>query len=212
MFEGDFRERTESEILLPRKNYEDFVEFLRCIYPDKMKVITARNVYMILPLAHEYSVERMMKRCQDVLMRTVRKNYKENVEELYRHIHFSEMYSLEELKEKCIYLASEHTLKQFKTAKEMYQITDASHGKIIELAPRRHELNKADEKVFTAKTKLQFYSEEPVQCDLNGKLITNGRRASDVCQALRIIERFKFTTNTSNNIESSLLEKVTNPS
>jgi hypothetical protein len=123
---------------------------------------------MLLPLALEYNVEKMMKRCHKVLMQIIKNRHTTNVEELYRHIHLAELYSIEELKERCIYLASEHTLKQFKTAREKYQITDASNDKIIEIALRTHEVNKADDKVFTAKAIVQFYSFEEVQCDLNG--------------------------------------------
>ncbi|XP_060571440.1 kelch-like protein 3, partial [Ruditapes philippinarum] len=99
MFEGDFQEKTEKEIQLPGKSYENFVEFLRCIYPDKMKMITG-------------------------------------------------MACLEEMKEKFIYLASEHTLYRLKAARTACQISDASHYKIIELALRRRELYIFDDRVF----------------------------------------------------------------
>ncbi|XP_060563818.1 BTB and MATH domain-containing protein 36-like [Ruditapes philippinarum] len=141
-------EKSQSEMSLPDKSYKHFVEFLRCIYPDMMKKVTEKNVYMLLPLAHEYNVGKMMKRCEKMLKHIVKNRYTRNVEELYRHIHLSELYSLEELKEICINLASDHTLKQFKAARTAYQISDESHFKIIEFALRRHELDKTDEKNF----------------------------------------------------------------
>jgi hypothetical protein len=46
MLDGDFKEKTDKELQLPGKNYEDFVEFLRCIYPDKMKKITGIEFFI----------------------------------------------------------------------------------------------------------------------------------------------------------------------
>jgi hypothetical protein len=40
MLEGDFQEKSKTEITLPGKNFEDFVEFLRCIYPNRLKNVT----------------------------------------------------------------------------------------------------------------------------------------------------------------------------
>jgi hypothetical protein len=40
MLKGHFREKTETEIPLPGKRYKNFVEFLRCIYPDKMQKVS----------------------------------------------------------------------------------------------------------------------------------------------------------------------------
>jgi hypothetical protein len=50
MFASDFQEKTEKEIQLPGKSYKDFVEFLRCIYPDKTKMITGMACYLSLML------------------------------------------------------------------------------------------------------------------------------------------------------------------
>jgi hypothetical protein len=40
MLKTEFREKDQTEIELPGKKYEDFVEFLCCVYPDKLKLIT----------------------------------------------------------------------------------------------------------------------------------------------------------------------------
>jgi hypothetical protein len=40
MLEGDFQEKSKTEITLPGKKFEDFVEFLRCIYQDRLKKVT----------------------------------------------------------------------------------------------------------------------------------------------------------------------------
>ncbi|XP_060586338.1 BTB and MATH domain-containing protein 38-like [Ruditapes philippinarum] len=206
MLEGHFREKTETEIPLPGKRYDDFVEFLRCIYPDKMQKVTERNVYMLLPLAHEYDVRNMMKRCQTILVKTVEKMHIRDVKQLYRHIHLSEMYNLEELKERCIYLASENTLQQFKASRTIYQISDASHYKIIELALRRHELDKADEKDFYVKTNIShIFSREEVSFNLHGSFYMDSKNETDYLKSLRIGERYGLETG--DKIISSILRQ-----
>ncbi|XP_060563820.1 BTB and MATH domain-containing protein 38-like [Ruditapes philippinarum] len=208
MLEGYFREKTGTEIPLPGKSYKDIEEFLRCIYPDKMQKVTEQNVYMLLPLAHEYDIRNVMKCCQNILTQTVENIHTRDVEQLYRHIQLSEMYNLEYLKERCIYLASENTLKQFKEARIIHQISDGSHYKIIELALRRHELNEADKKDFNVKTLNKgIFCEEEVIFNLEGKLHTRDFENEAKClKYLRIAERFGLKMNNT-NISSILRDK-----
>ncbi|XP_053386389.1 BTB and MATH domain-containing protein 38-like [Mercenaria mercenaria] len=217
MLESDFQEKSKREIPLPGKSYEDFVEFLKCIYPDKMKKITEKNAYKLLPLAHEYEVKKMEKRCQKVLIQAVRNSHMKNVMELYRHIHMSETYRLEELKKICIYLASEHNLEQFKVARQTYQISDASHYMIIELALRRHELDKQDEGCLSLKTEdgkeqrgfLRY--DDIVKFSLTGKVNLNESDTARTLRALRLSERFKITTNET-DVKSRMIRKLQNDS
>ncbi|XP_045207338.2 uncharacterized protein LOC123559513 [Mercenaria mercenaria] len=67
MFGTNFRERDEKEVNLPGKKYEDFKEFLHCIYPKSKKKIDKRNVYKVLPLADEYDVKSLIKECKRFL-------------------------------------------------------------------------------------------------------------------------------------------------
>ncbi|XP_060563815.1 BTB and MATH domain-containing protein 38-like [Ruditapes philippinarum] len=193
MLKGHFREKTETEIPLPGKSYESFVEFLRCIYPDKTKKVKEKNVYMLLPLAHEYNVEKMMKRCQKVIMQIIKNRHTRNVEELYRHIRLAELYSIEEMKERCIYLASENTLKQFKAARTMYQISDANYLTIIELALRRKELDKDDEKGLSLikKESNDFFIDQ-VTFTLKGKIDMREKASTRCLKSLRLAERFNI--------------------
>jgi hypothetical protein len=45
MLKTEVREKGQAEIELPEKKYEDFVEFLCCVYPNKLKLIT--GVYLL---------------------------------------------------------------------------------------------------------------------------------------------------------------------
>ncbi|XP_060586336.1 uncharacterized protein LOC132742069 [Ruditapes philippinarum] len=190
-----------------------FFEFLRCIYPDKMKMITDRNVYTLLPLAHEYNVEEMIKRCRQLIMQIVKNKHTGNIRELYRHIHLSELYNLEEVKEKCIYLASENTLHRIKAARTAYQISDASHYKIIEIALRRRELDKFDDEIFNVcntkeeTIKKNFDKFFGITCELKGHISTEGYSERDIYRALRLMERFKITEN-HKSIKSELIQRL----
>lgn len=69
MFGSDFSEKYQGEIELPGKHFEHFHEFLRCLYPNIKKPITISNVYKVLPLADEYQVQSVKKKCEKFLQR-----------------------------------------------------------------------------------------------------------------------------------------------
>lgn len=67
MFVRDFKEREMKEIELPEKRVDDFVELLHCIYPP-IKPVSDSNVYCLLPLAEEYQIAEVKRRCEDFLL------------------------------------------------------------------------------------------------------------------------------------------------
>lgn len=74
MFGSDFSEKYQGEIELPGKHFEHFHEFLRCLYPNIRKQITIGNVYKVLPLADEYQVQTVKKKCEKFLHKYVMDN------------------------------------------------------------------------------------------------------------------------------------------
>ena len=66
MFEGNFKEAGLPTIPLPQKSYYDFVEFIEVTHLHKN--ITFKNVKNILPIADEYNCDRLMKKCEAVLL------------------------------------------------------------------------------------------------------------------------------------------------
>ena len=58
----------EHVVEIREKIFEDFVEFLACIYPGKMQEVTSTNVYRVLPFAFEYDVDFLKRRCESVLI------------------------------------------------------------------------------------------------------------------------------------------------
>ena len=71
MFHGDFIEKNQNEISLPGKKREDFISFLECIHPTTLAEITIENVGAVLPLAEEYQVVQLKKRCDTFLQRRI---------------------------------------------------------------------------------------------------------------------------------------------
>ena len=74
MFGSDFSEKYQGEIELPGKHFEHFHEFLRCLYPNVKKQITINNVFKVLPLADEYQVQIVKKKCEKFLQKYVMGN------------------------------------------------------------------------------------------------------------------------------------------
>ncbi|XP_041357432.1 BTB and MATH domain-containing protein 36-like [Gigantopelta aegis] len=71
MYLGGFIERKQQEISLPGKKYTDFLFFLECIYPSTLAEITDENVDAVLPLAEEYQVTQLKKRCDCFIERRI---------------------------------------------------------------------------------------------------------------------------------------------
>ncbi|XP_041356605.1 uncharacterized protein LOC121373880 isoform X2 [Gigantopelta aegis] len=71
MFESDLKEIHDTEIPLPGKKYDDFLEFLLCFYPHSMKPVTFDNVDTVLPLADEFQVEYIKRKSEETLLRSV---------------------------------------------------------------------------------------------------------------------------------------------
>lgn len=70
MLGGNFKEAKESRIVLPGKNPEEMLQFLKLLYPDSMirtpclkLALGGKNVYGVLRLADEYQTEELMRKC-----------------------------------------------------------------------------------------------------------------------------------------------------
>lgn len=150
MLMGDFKEKQLEEIEMPGKSYQNVVLFLRCIYPDKLEYLTAKTVYNILPLASEYQVQVLEDRCHRIILEIVTSKHLTNAMELFRHIQLAELYSLEELRQKCISIASEFLLKQMNEGNGSYEVSEKSMREVKDLALKRYQLNAEDDKFLFA--------------------------------------------------------------
>ncbi|XP_060608295.1 speckle-type POZ protein B-like [Ruditapes philippinarum] len=139
MLKTEFREKDQTEIELPGKKYEDFVEFLCCVYPDKLKLITETNAYRVLPLVSEYQVRILEKRIHELLIKLVNGKHKLNNTELYRHLQLAERYNLDELKDQCIALASDLSLDKMENGSSKFCVSDKSVLQIRYMALQKRE-------------------------------------------------------------------------
>lgn len=67
MFTRSFKEKDQSEIELPEKKVDDFVELLHCMYPP-IRSISDSNVLNLLPLVEEYQITAVKKKCEEFLL------------------------------------------------------------------------------------------------------------------------------------------------
>jgi hypothetical protein len=68
MFEGQFKEHDQHELVLEGKNSESILELLKCIYPQFDGNITDNNVDDFLQLADEYMIEYLKETCRNILI------------------------------------------------------------------------------------------------------------------------------------------------
>jgi BTB/POZ domain len=69
MFEGQFKEHDEREIVLQGKTSDSILELLKYIYPQFNGQIGDDNVEDFLQLADEYMIEHLKQPCKDVLVK-----------------------------------------------------------------------------------------------------------------------------------------------
>lgn len=185
MFDSDFKEKDKSEVDLPGKNYNDFVEFLKCIYPDKLNHITGVTVHGILPLASEYQIHTLKDRCEKILVALVKFKHRTDAGYVFRHIYLSELYQLEELKLTCILIASEFTYVDIQNANRNCKISDASLMQVKDFALKRHELNTADDREVLARC--SQYKPQSTSCFSSLVLPTDRKCPTDLEQCLKAI-------------------------
>jgi len=68
MFDGEFKEHSEREIILQGKTSESILELLKYIYPQFNGQITNDNIEDFLQLADEYMIDHLKQPCKDVLL------------------------------------------------------------------------------------------------------------------------------------------------
>lgn len=69
MFDGQFKEHDEREIVLEGKSSESILELLKYIYPQFNGQISNENIEDFLQLADEYMIEHLKQPCKEVLLK-----------------------------------------------------------------------------------------------------------------------------------------------
>ncbi|KAL5008199.1 hypothetical protein ScPMuIL_013780 [Solemya velum] len=93
MFCSDFKEKDLSELPLPGKKFDDVHELLKVVHPRILKDLTGEICLKIFPLAEEYQMYRLKKRCEALLSETL-KGEKVGTDICLQILNLSEKYGL----------------------------------------------------------------------------------------------------------------------
>ena len=95
MFTSEFQEMSKTEIPLPDKKASEIKELLRQIYPSVgERAITEKNCYFLLKLAHEYQMEAIVTRCENVMVNKINVKPRKSI---LADLVFAQTYKLEKL-------------------------------------------------------------------------------------------------------------------
>ena len=104
MFTSEFQEKDKNEIPLPGKIASEIKEILSLIYPSvKVRPITEENCCFLVKLAHEYQMEAIVTRCEDIMVDNVNrgKSKVKPQKSVVENLVFAQTYDLELAK--CLY-------------------------------------------------------------------------------------------------------------
>ncbi|XP_052711184.1 uncharacterized protein LOC128185623 [Crassostrea angulata] len=135
MFEADFKEKHQKKIPLPKENIEDFEEFLCLIYHPERWQITEDTVLKILPLADQYQVSTVKKRCESFIIQTLKKiNSREvqhiDINTLLTYSFYVDKFQLLEALPLAVLLCAKHDLGLKTKAAVEIPFSKEMHGKI----------------------------------------------------------------------------------
>lgn len=68
MFDGQFKEHDEQEVILEGKTTQSIIELLQFIYPQFNGQVTNENIEDLLKLADEYMIEHLKQPCKTFLL------------------------------------------------------------------------------------------------------------------------------------------------
>ena len=141
MFTSEFKEKDNSELPLPGKKASEIKEVLLLIYPSvKETPITEENCYFLVKLAHEYQMEAIITRCEDIMVDNVntinyyvdrKKSKVKPQKSVVAKLVFAQTYDLEKLKVASVRQAQCLSLEELKQDSLCDQIQPESLKEII---------------------------------------------------------------------------------
>ncbi|XP_052273271.1 uncharacterized protein LOC127873444 isoform X2 [Dreissena polymorpha] len=184
MLNGDGMKKEQNEIQLPEKRLESFIPFLRCIYPDLKDRITEINAEIILPLASEYQVVKLMEQCEDRLIVLIEdeSNHNMSCEHLCKFLKLAEHCNRERLRELCTVRVSTFPLDVRTHQIATYKISLQTELQIAKLACQSHEaeverLNKCnasiESELTTAKSEWKRHEAEAERLKIHHDKLIN---------------------------------------
>lgn len=142
MLTGEFKEKNMSELELPGKKYSSFELFLRCIFPREYTLITEACIDDILPLADEYDVKCILKKCESWLLTELEfkgakvfphyQSVEADVEYLMKCLYYGEKYSLKKLYEQCFIKVLPYKFLRYTTNVHYQMLPEKNKRELLE--------------------------------------------------------------------------------
>ena len=130
MFTSEFQEKDKNEIPLPGKSSTEVKELLSLIYPlTSEKQTTLENCYFLVKLAHEYQMDAIVKKCEDILVRKLKTKPKDGA---LAELIFAQTYELEKLRQASVEHAHNLKLEELKRNAMYDQIQPENLREIME--------------------------------------------------------------------------------
>ncbi|XP_041368544.1 ARMADILLO BTB ARABIDOPSIS PROTEIN 1-like [Gigantopelta aegis] len=126
MFELNFKEKHAEKIPLPGKKYEDFIEFLLCLYPNTVKDVDRENIDIVLPLADEYQVENIKRRSEAMILLLLQIKYESLfAKDVVHFLFLSDKYSFKQALVEATNIATSHCCTDLFEIKEFNSVSSA---------------------------------------------------------------------------------------
>ncbi|XP_061168273.1 uncharacterized protein LOC133177210 [Saccostrea echinata] len=141
MFSSDFKEKNAKEIELPGKTYWDFEKFLMCLSPDKNLDLDDDIIERLLPLAQEYQVNSIIRKCETWLLKEMDireatdNSMRKEVEFLLKSYYYGSEYKMPKIRARALKRLVPFKLKTYKSVKSFYE--DLSEKDKVELLEAR---------------------------------------------------------------------------
>ncbi|XP_052814175.1 BTB and MATH domain-containing protein 36-like [Mya arenaria] len=112
------------ELPLPDRKYADMVQFLCCVYPDILAPITEINIVIILDLAEEFQVHRLVEKCEEFLANdiAITPTSSPYPQKVVRYLYLSDKYGLEDLQKAAFETAARMQSDMLENVREFWQL------------------------------------------------------------------------------------------
>lgn len=142
MLTGEFKEKNMTELELPGKKFSNFELFLRCIFPREY-TLTETCIDEILPLADEYDVKCVLKKCENWLLTELEfKNAKVSphyqgvegdVRYLMKCLCYGEKYSWKELYKKSFTMVLPYKFQRYIENEHYQMLPEKNKRELLEM-------------------------------------------------------------------------------
>ncbi|XP_062598495.1 ankyrin repeat and BTB/POZ domain-containing protein 3-like [Saccostrea cucullata] len=138
MFSSDFKEKSSKEIELPGKTYRDFEKFLMCLSPDKYLDLNEGMIERLLPLAKEYQVNSIIRRCEAWLLKEMNqrekcdKSMEGEVKFLLKSYFYGSEYNMPKIRARTFKRLVRFKLRSYKSVQSYKELSEKDKIELLE--------------------------------------------------------------------------------